>query len=82
MDHRLLYSRSDLVVVAPNDPGNTARVINSLPMILRKRKRIAPSGHAKVVAQYTQKHLQNLCLFDEFFHMTTEVPLLFYVDPQ
>lgn len=45
----------DLVVVEPNDPEDLARVIGSLWNDTEKRKRLAASGHGKVVAHYTTK---------------------------
>ena len=45
----------DLVVVPPNDPEVLAQAINSLWQDAEKRERLAASGHAKVVVQYTTK---------------------------
>lgn len=45
----------DLIVVEPNDPEALAHAIDSLWHDTEKRKRLAASGHDKVVAQYTTK---------------------------
>jgi len=45
----------DLVVVPPNDPKALVQAVDLLWHDTEKRKRIAASGHAKVVAHYTTK---------------------------
>lgn len=45
----------DLVVVEPNNPEALAQAIDSLWHDTEKRKRLAVSGHAKVIAHYTTK---------------------------
>lgn len=43
----------DLVVVEPNDPEALARAIDSLSRDAERRKHLAASGNAKVLARYT-----------------------------
>ena len=45
----------DLVVVPPNDPEALAQAIDALFHDAEKRKRLASSGHDKVVARYTTR---------------------------
>lgn len=45
----------DLVVVPPNDPEALVQAIDLLCQDAEKRKRLAESGYAKVVARYTTK---------------------------
>jgi glycosyltransferase involved in cell wall biosynthesis len=46
----------DLVVVPPNDPESLAQAIVALSRDPEKRKRIAESGHAKVIKNYNTKN--------------------------
>jgi glycosyltransferase involved in cell wall biosynthesis len=52
----------DLVVVEPGDPESLAQAINSLWNDVEKRKCLAASGHAKVVARYTTKNFAEALL--------------------
>lgn len=52
----------DLVVVPPSDSEALARAIDSLSHDTEKRKRLAASGHKKVVAQYTTKNFAHSLL--------------------
>lgn len=52
----------DLVIVPPNDTEALAHAIDSLWNDEEKRKRLAESGHAKVVAHYTTKNFATALL--------------------
>ena len=52
----------DLVVVEPNDPDAIAQAVNSLWHDTERRKRLAASGHAKVIGRYTTERFAKALL--------------------